>query len=364
MRKTITANEGSSVYLFAIFVGSVLTLLASIILRKTGAGVFCGMAIADWVGYALMQVGFVSTVFVFARVRRLDTLSFTHIRGTLNIKQIALLPFISIAAILAFLPLANLWTSFFNLIGYDNLSVAMPSFPNIGIYFLCLFVMAVLPAFGEELLMRGSVFAGLSTRGGWFGVLMSALFFSLMHANPLQTVHQFGLGVVLAIAVALSGSLWAGVAIHFFNNFISITISAYISEIDYIYYRLGYWNWLTGAASVITGLILLVILLYLFYRAKKDAPSYRVVSGNIEYDGYTLYASSDDGKKSNVLKDAFAFFASLFSKRGWQNAGRAIERRNGAELLGRQQNMSGVWVALAIVCVYWVINLIAGAFAV
>lgn len=80
------------------------------------------------------------------------------IKGKLNPVQIAILPFIAIATILVFLPLANAWSAFLGIIGYHGAGVSMPSFSNVGFYFLAIFVMAIMPAIGEEIFMRGTVF--------------------------------------------------------------------------------------------------------------------------------------------------------------------------------------------------------------
>ena len=282
-------------------------------------------------------------------------------RGKLNPVQIAILPFIAIATILVFLPLANAWSAFLGIIGYHGAGVSMPSFSNVGFYFLAIFVMAIMPAIGEEIFMRGTVFPGLATRNIWFGVLMSGLFFSLMHANPVQTVHQFGLGVVLALVVALSGSIWASVIVHFVNNFISLTLTAYLPQVDEIYLKLGYFNWLTGVASVIVGLALLVCLLYLFYRAVNKRQRAGEVSNVYEEDGFTIVATANVTTKSeNVFKGMFRFFKSLFTKQGWKRVQYELEERNEVEYLGKNQHMSGVCIALALVCIYWLYAFIVG----
>lgn len=362
MRRTIGASEGSSIYLLGICAGSLLSMFLSLILRAANvAGVsFDGMNVYSWCGYALMQIGFISVVLVYSKIRKYDLVCVAKIKGKLNVAQIALLPIIAIATILVFLPLANAWTAFLNVIGYRGAGVAMPDYSNVGVYFLSLLLMAVLPAIGEELLIRGNLFAGLSTRNIWFGILMSALLFSLMHANPVQTVHQFGLGIVLAVVVALSQSLWAGVIVHFFNNFISITLTAYIPQIDELYLRLGYYNWLTGFASVIVGAVLLVILLYLFYRAGKPKTSFGTISNVYEEEGYTIVATADESRKSNVFVDLGRFLKSLFSKDGWKKITYRLEENNAVEYLGKSQNMTGVWLALAFVCVYWLYGFISG----
>lgn len=360
MRRTIGASESSSIYLLGICIGSLLSLFLSLILRNVSA-TLDGMSVYSWCGYAIMQVGFIATVFVYARVRKIDVVRIAKLRGKLNPMQIALLPLIAIATILVFLPLANAWSAFLGVIGYHGAGVSMPSFSNAGIYFLALFVMAIMPAIGEEILMRGTVFPGLATRNVWFGVLISGLFFSLMHANPVQTVHQFGLGVVLALVVALSGSIWASVIIHFFNNFISITLTAYLPQVDAIYVKLGYFNWLTGAASVVIGIVLLVCLLYLFYRAGDKRQKAGEVSNVYQEDGFTIVATANVTTKSeNVFKGMIRFFKSLFTKQGRKSIQYELEERNEVEYIGKNQKLSGVWIALALVCAYWLYAFISG----
>lgn len=360
MRKTVGASESSSIYLAGICVGSLLSLFLSLALRNSNA-TLDGMSVYSWCGYAIMQIGFVATVFVFSRARKIDVVSVAKIKGKLNVLQIVILPFIAIATILVFLPLANAWSAFLNVIGYHGPGVSMPSFSNVGYYFLALFVLAVLPAIGEELFVRGMVFPGLATRNVWFGVLMSGLFFSLMHANPVQTVHQFGLGAVLAIVVALSGSVWAGVIVHFFNNFVSITLTAYLPQVDELYAKLGYYNWLTGAASVIVGLVLLACLLYAFYRAGTMRKRGGTVSNVYQEDGFTIVATSNAKEEScGVFVGIFRFLKSLFTKQGWRRIRYELEESNQVEYIGKNQNMSGVWIALALVCAYWLYGFIVG----
>lgn len=359
MRKTIGASESSSIYLMGICVGSLLSLFLSLALRNSSAALD-GMSVYSWCGYAIMQIGFIATVFVYARVRKIDIVSVAKLKGKLNALQIVILPFIAVATILVFLPLANAWSAFLGVIGYHGPGVTMPEFSNVGYYFLALFVLAIMPAIGEEIFMRGTVFSGLATRDIWFGVLMSGLFFSLMHANPVQTVHQFGLGTVLAIVVALSGSVWAGVIIHFFNNFISLTLTAYLPQVDELYVKLGYFNWLTGAASVIVGLVLLACLLYLFYRAGAKRKK-GLVSNVYREGGFTIVATSSvTEQKDNVFKGLARFLKSLFTKQGWKKIRYEIEESNGVEYIGKNQNLTGVWIALALVCAYWLYGFIVG----
>ncbi len=370
MKRTIQAAESASVYMLAVCVGSVFSLFLSLALSRVSAG-FDGMSVYSWVAYALMQVAFIGTVLVFGRLRKWDFKQVLRLKKPLNWWQLALTPLIAIAAVLAFLPLANLWSAFLNVIGYRGAGASMPYYSNAGVYILSLLLMAALPAVGEELLMRGGVFSGLSTKNVWFGVLISALLFSLMHANPLQTVHQFGLGVVLALTVALTGSVFAACLVHFFNNFISITVTAYLPEVDVWYVRLGAYNWLTGAASTLLGIFLLIVLFYALYRLGEDKRSSKVV-GRIDYDSFSIY-SIDESKKSDPCIDFFKFFASLFTKSGLKRVTSELTRRNGVQLVNSKAFLEsmgqdipagklllGVWIAIGLMGVYWLYAFIVG----
>lgn len=350
MRRLIGASEGSSIYLLGLCAGSIMSLLLSLIFSRTNASLD-GMSVYSWIGYAMMQVAFVAVVIIYCRVRRIDLPYVARLRRPLNFRQFILLPFIAIAIILITLPLANLWSYLLSLMHFDGGGAPMPAYSNVGIYFLSLLLMAVLPAIGEELLMRGALLHGLSTKNVFFGVFMSALFFSLMHSNPLQTVHQFGLGVALAIVVILTGSLFSAMIIHFFNNFISITLTAYLPEVDRAVASLGYYNFLTGAASIIVGAILLLVLLYILYSLGE-----KHVGQSIEYENFSIYAI---GTKRRPVKDFFRFFRSLFSKAGWVTLSYRLSAKSGYEQVA-DQPMAGVYIALGLTVIYWLYSFIAG----
>lgn len=357
MRRSIRAGESSCIFLIGIFAANLLATIFMLALSSVKSG-FDGMSAKNWVSYVVIQLAFVSSVLIWAKVGHLDERRIARIRKPRDLRQLIFTPFIAIATILVFLPLANAWTSFLDVIGYKLSGLEMPEFSSVGSYFLSLLVMAILPALGEELLMRGNVFSGLSSRGVWFGILMSALFFSLMHANPVQTVHQFGIGISLALTLILTDSLWACVLVHFFNNFISLTLTAYLPQVDVLYVSLGYYNWLVGAISVVAGLFMLLLLFYILYRlGSKDG--YKVVDGGIEYDEVTIYVPSEYTKKLGFLKGFFRFFKSLFTRSGWIRITNVLSRNNDVEYLGKTQRMGAVWIALALVILYWIISFVS-----
>ena len=88
-----------------------------------------------------------------------------------------------------------------------------------------LLLMAVLPALGEEFVFRGLLYHAYRRTSPLAGIILSALFFALMHGNFNQIPYAFFLGIVMALMVEATGSIWISIFMHFmlngFNAFIS-----------------------------------------------------------------------------------------------------------------------------------------------
>lgn len=82
MRKTIGASEGSSIYITGVCAGSILSLFLSLALRNVNVG-FAGMSVYNWCGYALMQIAFIATVFIYSAVRKTDVVSVAKMKNRL-----------------------------------------------------------------------------------------------------------------------------------------------------------------------------------------------------------------------------------------------------------------------------------------
>lgn len=364
------AGEGGSLYLFALCGISILNNIFYYVLTGR-VGSFHGLSIASWVSYAVTQVAILLVVWAFFMWRRCDMVAVIRPRPMKNVKRYALLLPIALATMLAFLPVSMLFTAFFDVIGFrGGVSAGAIVYDNAGIFFLSLFLIALLPAIGEEVLMRGGVLSALTSRGAVFGVFISALLFALLHANPLQTAYQFCLGAVLAVLFLLSGSLVPCVIVHFLNNLFSLLMTAYIPQIDAAIVGLGAWNWLTGTAAFVVCTTLLVVLLFLYYRAgrpKEENGSFKVVDGGVVFEEYTIRAYAEDATEKKkapaffgVLKQSFAFVGTLFTRRGWGKVERTLSLESGIPYYGKSQSMFGVWLAVGLSAAYWVLALVMG----
>ena len=87
---------------------------------------------------------------------------------------------------------------------------------------MSIILMCALAPVCEEILMRGTILDGLKESGERKAILLTGLFFMLMHESPMQTVHQFILGAVLAYIVIITRSFWLAVFGHVLNNVITL----------------------------------------------------------------------------------------------------------------------------------------------
>lgn len=90
-----------------------------------------------------------------------------------------------------------------------------------------LLIVAVLPAICEETFFRGFILSSLSGDKQYRrGILLSGLLFGMMHMDLIRLLPTTCLGIAIAYAVYKTGSIWAGVLMHFLNNAFSVIVSS------------------------------------------------------------------------------------------------------------------------------------------
>jgi len=83
-----------------------------------------------------------------------------------------------------------------------------------------LFMIAIIPAIGEELVFRGALQPLLIrlTKSAHIGIISASLLFGLMHLQFYGLFPRVVLGLFLGYYFYYSGSLWVPVIMHFVNN--------------------------------------------------------------------------------------------------------------------------------------------------
>ena len=133
-------------------------------------------------------------------------------------------------------------------------------------------LVAIFAPIFEEWLCRGMVLRGLLTRmkPGW-AIVVSALFFALIHLNPWQALNAFIIGVVMGYVYYKSGSLWLTMLIHFVNNGTSVILSQF-SSLDENAYWIDMMDRSTYVVVYLLGIAVLAACLWAFRRIPLQQP--------------------------------------------------------------------------------------------
>jgi uncharacterized protein len=105
--------------------------------------------------------------------------------------------------------------------------------PAFSVLLLNLFIIAILPAIGEELFFRGvlqKIFSKLF-KSGHIAIWFTAFIFSTIHFQFFGFIPRFILGLVFGYLFFWSGTLWLPVISHFVNNAVPV-IMTYIQGIE------------------------------------------------------------------------------------------------------------------------------------
>jgi uncharacterized protein len=93
------------------------------------------------------------------------------------------------------------------------------------VYLFNLFLIAVLPAIGEELTFRGMFqrFLGDWVKNAHWGIIISAFLFSAIHLQFYGFLPRFVLGLIFGYLLYWSGNIWLPILAHFLNNGLATT---------------------------------------------------------------------------------------------------------------------------------------------
>ncbi len=104
---------------------------------------------------------------------------------------------------------------------FEAASVAVPE--TMGEYILGILLTALLPAVLEELFCRGAVLREYERYGTVFSVFAAASMFALLHMSVASFVFTWVLGIVLAVVVLKTDSIYPAMIVHFSANLFSLT---------------------------------------------------------------------------------------------------------------------------------------------
>nr|WP_319271667.1 CPBP family intramembrane glutamic endopeptidase [uncultured Draconibacterium sp.] len=161
----------------------------------------------------------------------------------------------------------------------ENAAVITDAFLNvktIGGLAFNVFMVALLPAVGEELLFRGviqKIFSKM-TRSHHWGIWISAILFSALHMQFFGFVPRVLLGALFGYLLVWSGSMWLPIIAHFLNNAIAV-IAIYFINNDMLkpqYEEIGSTSDSYYMAGISLGLTFVFLLMLKRQNAGKEIP--------------------------------------------------------------------------------------------
>lgn len=126
-----------------------------------------------------------------------------------------------------------------------------------------LFMIAVIPAIGEEFIFRGALQRIFHqwTGNAHVAVIIAGVIFSAIHFQFYGFLPRLLLGIMLGYMFVITGNIWVPVFAHFFNNAFAVTMHFYVynADLDFDMESVG-----DHSLSVIPAAISLVIVYILF----------------------------------------------------------------------------------------------------
>ncbi len=100
-------------------------------------------------------------------------------------------------------------------------------------FVLVVLVMTVMPAIGEELYFRGLIFGSLRHRySAVWAIVISSVIFGVFHLSLVKIIPTGMLGACFAYVANISGSIYIGMFLHFFNNLVSAISMKYPQQME------------------------------------------------------------------------------------------------------------------------------------
>lgn len=136
-----------------------------------------------------------------------------------------------------------------------------------GDFIFNLFLIAIIPAFGEELIFRGIVQKRINQQFNslHLGVWISAICFSAMHLQFFGFLPRLILGVVFGYLFAYGKNIYLPILAHFLNNSVAL-VGVYLAGGKWPEETVEEPNSIVFAFSAICTVLLLIV----FYRTQKS----------------------------------------------------------------------------------------------
>lgn len=200
--------------IFFIFIGNVLPIFISkkmpFLLTKEYIWIYQS---------SVAIICFIVPIFIYKVLKNIPFKDIFPLKK-ISLKNIILIIFISFTI----QPMLQLIGSFTNLFYKDEISSSIYIFASLSLP-KALFTIALVPAITEELVFRGVILSGFKQSSLVLGILISSLYFGLMHFTLTQLFYAIVAGIIFSLLVKITKSIYSAILMHFIFNGTQITIA-------------------------------------------------------------------------------------------------------------------------------------------
>jgi membrane protease YdiL (CAAX protease family) len=164
----------------------------------------------------------------------------------------------------------------------DNLISMLITSESFSVMITNIFVLAVIPSIGEELLFRGvfqKILYGFS-KSGHPAIWLTAFIFSSMHLQVFGFIPRLILGLIFGYLFFWSKTLWLPVIAHFINNVVPVIVT-YLQDKEKLTALNDSIFWKHTILLIIPVIIIVLILLY--FRNKSGNNQREIKTITIKY---------------------------------------------------------------------------------
>lgn len=202
----------------ALFVSSiVLTILAGAVIVVTGVN------IPLWGSYLISQAIVLLPALVYVAVHKINIIACMPYRK-LRISD-GLLSLLIGYTLIPLMLFINSVSGLFSTNYVQGSVQELVAYP----FWLQLLIIAVLPACVEEFVFRGLIYHSYRKNGILGAAVLSGLVFGLMHLNINQLSYAAVMGIIFALLVEATGSMYSSMLAHFAANSYSVILMQLVS---------------------------------------------------------------------------------------------------------------------------------------
>ncbi|MCI7813179.1 MAG: type II CAAX endopeptidase family protein [Lachnospiraceae bacterium] len=188
------------------------------------------------------------------------------------------------------------WVNMISMLFVDNTVVEIDQQLQPNSLLVNVLLMALMPAVSEELMVRGIYFQQYKVSGIFKGAVLSGIAFGMMHMNFNQFSYALVIGVIFALLVEATGSIFASMTAHFvFNGYnvvltyilqdevLEMTQETAVQEVmqtDLIQMLFGYTT-----VAFITGILAFSVYLWIVQHCGRGEHMKQIFCTNRSYEG-------------------------------------------------------------------------------